>query len=233
MHAILRPVLALALWASPVLALPALAQEPLRHITVNGEGMTSVAPDLAWINVGVQHRGTTAAEAVALMSEGMAAVMAKLEAEGIAPADIQTGQLSLYPNYDDRSYESSAEVTGFTASIAVDVRVRDLDRVGAILDSVVSDGANTFGGIRFDLTDPSGAYDAARRAAVAAGRARAELYAEALGVTLGDLITLSENSFFAAPVFAAPRLEAADSVPIAPGEVSYSATVVMTYAIGE
>lgn len=233
MHAILRPVLALALWAGPVLALPALAQEPLRQITVNGEGMTSAAPDLAWVNVGVQHRAATAAEAVALMSEGMAAVLAELDAEGVAPADIQTGQLSLYPNYADSSYDSSGEVTGFTASIAVDVRVRDLDRVGAILDAVVSDGANTFGGIRFDLTDPSGAYDEARREAVADARAKAELYAEAAGVTLGDLVSLSENGFFAAPVFAAPRLEAADSVPIAPGEVSYSASVVMIYTIGD
>jgi uncharacterized protein YggE len=231
MHAFVRPVLALALLASPVLSLPALAQDMPRQITVTGEGSISAAPDLAWVNVGVSERAATAAEAVAQMSAGMAAVMAQLAAAGVAPADIQTGQLSLYPNYDDRSYESAPEVSGYTASIAVDVRVRDLDRVGTILDAVVADGANTFGGIRFDLADSSTAFADARRDAVADGRAKAELYADAAGVTLGNLVTLSENTFFATPVMAAPRIEAADSVPIAAGEVSFAASVVMVYDI--
>lgn len=235
MHAFARPVfaLSLALLASTGLALPALAQDVQRQITVTGEGSISAAPDLAWVNVGVSHRADTAAEAVGLMSAGMAAVMAKLTEEGVAAADIQTGQLSLYPNYDDRSYDSAPQVTGYTATIAVDVRVRDLDRVGAILDAVVADGANTFGGIRFDLADSSAAFADARRDAVADGRAKAELYAEAAGVTLGDLVTLSENNFFAMPVMAAPRVEAADSVPIAAGEVSFAASVVMVYEIAD
>lgn len=226
MHAILKPALALLL-----LAAPAMAQEMPRQITVTGEGSIAAAPDLAWVNIGVTHTAKTADEAVTMMSQGMQAVMARLEAAGIAAADIQTGQLSLYPTYDAERYDSVPMVTGYTASIAVDVRVRDLAKVGGILDAVVEDGANTFGGIRFDLDDPSAAYADARRDAVADGRAKAELYAEAAGVTLGDLVTLSENSFYAQPVMAAPRLEDAGSVPVAPGEVSFAASVTMVYAI--
>jgi uncharacterized protein YggE len=228
MHAILKPALAILM-----LATPAMAQELPRQITVTGEGSVAAAPDLAWVNIGVTHTADTADEAVTKMSEGMQGVMARLNAAGIAPADIQTGQLSLYPTYADRSYEVAPEVAGFTATIAVDVRVRDLAKLGFILDAVVEDGANTFGGIRFDLADPSTAYADARRDAVADGRAKAELYAQAAGVTLGDLVTLSENSFYAAPIMAAARLEDAGSVPVAGGEVSFAASVVMVYSIGD
>lgn len=230
MHNVLTSAIAALMLTGPVLA-----QEMPRQITVTGEGRVAAAPDLAWINVGVTHTAETAAEAVAQMSAGMQGVMDRLTGAGIALADIQTGQLSLYPTYADSDrYDATPVVNGYTASIAVDVRVRDLAAVGAILDAVVADGANTFGGIRFDLDDPSEAYAAARRAAVADGRAKAELYADAAGVTLGEIVTLSENGGYASPVMAAPRLEAdMASVPVAPGEVSYSASVMMVYAIAE
>jgi uncharacterized protein YggE len=226
MHAILKPALAAILLAGP-----ALAEGPPRQITVTGEGNVSAAPDLAWINVGVSHRAKTAQEAVAMMSGGMSAVMAELAAAGVAETDIQTGQLSLYPFYDDLNTTPTQKVVGYDASITVDVRVRDLDRTGSILDAVVSEGANTFGGIRFELDDPAAAYAEARREAVADGRARAELFADAAGVTLGHLVTLSENSFYAAPVMAEARFAADAAVPIAAGEVSYAVSVVMVYEI--
>jgi uncharacterized protein YggE len=232
MHAILTPALAVLVLSMPAFAQTAAAQEVPRQITVTGEGSSSAKPDLAWVNIGVTHTAKTAEEAVAMMSQGMESVMQRLNAAGIAAADIQTGQLSLYPTYEDSSYSRSSEVNGYTASIAVDVRVRELAKLGGILDAVVQDGANTFGGIRFDLDDPSAAYSEARRDAVADGRAKAELFAEAAGVTLGDLVTLSESNWYSAPAMAAPRLEAdASSVPVAPGEVSYASSVTMVYAI--
>jgi uncharacterized protein YggE len=226
MHAILKPALAAILLAGP-----ALADGPPRQITVTGEGNVSAAPDLAWINVGVTHRAKTAQEAVAAMSAGMSAVTAELTAAGVAETDIQTGQLSLYPFYDDLNNTPTQKVLGYTASITVDVRVRDLDRTGAILDAVVSEGANTFGGIRFEMTDPAAAYAEARREAVADGRAKAELFADAAGVTLGHLVTLSENSYYAQPVMAEARYAADAAVPISPGEVSYAVSVMMVYEI--
>jgi uncharacterized protein YggE len=227
MRRIISPALAAILLAGP-----ALAQDPPRQITVTGEGDVSAAPDLAWVNVGVSHRARTAQEAVAMMSAGMSAVMAELAAAGVAKTDIQTGQLSLYPFYDDMNTTPTQKVLGYDASITVDVRVRDLDRTGAILDAVVAEGANTFGGIRFELTDPAGAYAEARREAVADGRAKAELYADAAGVTLGPLVTLSENNSYARPVMAEARYAAdAAPVPVAPGEVSYAVSVVMVYEI--
>jgi hypothetical protein len=231
MHRILplRPALLLV---ALLLAGPALAQDAPRQITVTGEGRISAAPDQAWINLGVTQRAPTAREAVAAMSAAMTAVTDRLLAAGIAATDIQTGQLSLYPFYDDLNDTPTQEVLGYTAAITVDVRVRDLGLTGAILDAAVADGANTFGGIRFDLADPATAYAEARRAAVADGRARATLFAEAAAVGLGRLLTLSEASAYAQPVMAEARFAAdAAPVPISPGEVSYSASVTMVYEI--
>jgi len=228
MHAIVKSALAIL-----VMAGPAVAQEMPRLITVTGEGSVAAAPDMAWVTLGVSHVAPTAAEAVAQMSTDMSAVFEVLAGAGIAGPDVQTGQLQLYPTYGESSYDTSPPVTGYVAATDVTVRVRDLAEVGAVLDAVVQGGANTFGGIRFDLADPAAAMADARRDAVADGRAKAELYAAAAGVTLGDLVTLSETNNYFAPVMAEARLDAASPVPIAAGEVNYSVSVTMVYAIGE
>jgi uncharacterized protein YggE len=228
MHAIIKPVIAVLLMAGPVMA-----QEVPRQITVTGEGSVNAAPDTAFVTLGVSHVAPTAAEAVAAMSTDMAAVFERLTAAGITGPDVQTGQLQLYPTYGDSSYETSPPVTGYVAATDLTVRIRELDAVGGVLDAVVQGGANTFGGIRFDLADPDVALADARRDAVADGRAKAELYAAAAGVTLGELVTLNEVNHYFAPVMAEARLAAAVPVPIAAGEVNYSVSVTMVYAIAE
>jgi len=217
--------------------LPAQAQEaaPPRVITVTGEAVVAAIPDLAYVSIGVTEEATAAAEALRAMSEAMTAVMARLEAAGIAPTDLQTGQLSLEPRYDHSSNDGVPKMTGFVATTMLDVRVRDLDLLGTVLDAVVQDGANRLGGVRFDLTDREPALDAARRDAVAVARARAELYAEAAGVTLGDLQSLSEQQNYGGPqpMFARDMAMESMPVPMAAGEVNLSASVTLVYAIAE
>jgi len=234
MHPFLKSVLP-AIAFGIAMSGAALAQTAMtdRLITVTGEGSVTVVPDLAFVNLGVSHDAETPDEALTAMSLGMNAVLARLEAAGIAPADIQTGQLSLSQRYDDSSYDGRAKIVGFTATTSVNVRVRDMAKLGGILDAVVEDGANQFGGITFDIADRTAAMEASRRDAVADGRARAELYADAAGVTLGDLVTLNEQGGYMAP---APMMEArmaadAGSVPIAAGELSLQTSVTMVYAI--
>lgn len=226
-------VSALMITASAPALLAQDAAQPPRQITVTGEGVVAAEPDIAWINLGVTETAKTADEALTAMSLKMQAVLVRLQAAGIAPEDIQTGQLSLYPVYNSASYEGDAEVTGYTAATAVDVRVLDMAKLGGVLDAVVEDGANTFGGIRFDLSEPRPAMDEARQAAVADGRARAELFATAAGVTLGDLVTLYESGGYSAPApMAAARMEAdAGSVPVAAGQVNMTASVTMVFEI--
>ncbi len=230
------PALAIALGLALPLGSAATAQQPAaavdtRAITVTGEGRVSVKPDIAWVSLGVAETSETAEAALDAMSASMRAVMARLSEAGIAPADIQTGQLSLDRDYS-RMRDDQPEPEGFVATTMVEVRVRDLDALGGVLDAVVGDGANRLGGVRFDLADPVAARDEARRAAVADAQARAALYAEAAGVGLGAVQSLSEAGGFSPPQPMMEMRMAADSgVPVSRGEVAVEAMVTVVYGI--
>ena len=115
------------------------------------------------------------------------------------------------------------------------VRVRDLSILGEVLDAVARDGANSFEGLTFGLADPAAAGDAARRAAVADARRKAALYAEAAGVALGPLLSFAESGGAPVPQMMA-RAEmamASDAVPVAPGELTLTQRVTLTYALSE
>lgn len=220
------------------------AQEPVpgfglpaaRTITVQGEGRVGAIPDMAHVGVGVVQEARTAGEAIAQMSAATGRVLDLLAAAGLSPQDVQTGQLSLEPRYGDRQNDMERpRITGFVAMTMLDLRVRDLPQLGAVLDAAVRDGANRLGGIRFDLQDRGPALEEARRRAVADARARAELFAEAAGVPLGEVLTLSEQASFEGP---RPMMEASfardgGAIPLAGGEVELTALVTMVYRIGE
>jgi uncharacterized protein YggE len=237
----MRNIVKLAV-ATILLASPAIAENPPRQITVTGEGSVSVMPDLAMLNIGVSHRAKTAEEAVAMIAEDMTSVMAKLASIGVAETDIETTDVSLNPFYEeqeqtydgDREHREPPKLLGYVSRVAVNVRLKEIDRTGAIIDLVVEDGANTIGGLWFRTSDPARATNEARRQAVADGRARAELYAEAAGVTLGRLVSLSEeDGYFEQPIVIQDMVEGggATTIPITPNEISSRASVVMVYEI--
>jgi len=225
-----RPLLAPA-FALMALALPglALADDTPRTLTVSGLGSVALAPDMATITLGVRHEAATAQEALRKMSEGLGPVLAHLSGSGVDERDIQTSGLSLDPV---RVYPEGEppRLTGYAASSTVLVRLRDLDTVGAVLDSIVGEGANELSGIRFTLADPAAAEDEARRAAVADARARAETYAEAAGVSLGEVLSISESGIGGGPAPMAYAMREA-SVPVAAGEIEVSMSVTIVYAI--
>lgn len=227
-----RSLLALPLAALVLAPLAAHGQEaPPRVITVTGEGRSDRKPDTAVVSLGVSEQAATAGEAMAAMATGMEAVLATLTEAGLSPADIQTGQLTLEAAYDYDSGSSVPPVTGYVATQVVDVRVREIGAVGGVLDAVTEGGANRINGIAFGLDDPAGALEEARGAAVADARLRAEFYAEAAGVTLGDLLQITEGAAFGGPQPLARFDAAAESVPVAPGQVTTTALVTVTYAI--
>ena len=115
------------------------------------------------------------------------------------------------------------------------VRVRNLGSLGEVLDAVVKDGANRLGGVRFDVLNPEPLLNAARRAAVADARAKAALFADAAGVSLGDLIRLEEQGTGLRPQPMMEMRMMADSsgIPVAGGEVSLQASLTLVYAIAD
>ena len=234
------PALVLALAPLGALAQEEAAAAPPqlpRVIQVVGEGRATAAPDMARISLGVSHQAKTAGEAMDAMSAGTGAVLGRLGTEGINQADIQTGQLMLEPAYNYNTPDGNPEMVGFIATQMLDVKVREIAVLGEVLDAVVENGANRVNGVSFDVADPQAATDDARRDAVADARARAELYADAAGVGLGDLVSISESTVYAPPMpmYDARGGEAAQaaSVPIAPGQLSLTTTVTVTYSITE
>lgn len=207
------------------------------RLTVTGEGKVSAQPDMATISLGVVAENAEASEAVREMSDKMAAVMARLKEAGIDSRDVQTSGLAVNPRWRDHTSNpgEGPEITGFIASSQLSVRVRDLDALGGILDAVVADGANDFGGLSFGLQEPEPVQDAARRAAVEDAARKAALYAEAAGVALGTILSIDEGGG-ARPV--AMRAEmaafAADGgMPIAAGELDITSMVTITYSLEE
>jgi uncharacterized protein len=203
-------------------------------LTVTGQGAVSAAPDEARVAVGVTTQARSAAIAMRDNGQAMAAVMARLAEAGIAAADLRTTALSLQPVWEyGSSRDGTQRISGFVAANMLDVRVRDLDALGGVLDAALGDGANTLGGIAFAIADDRALRDAARRAAVADAMARAQVLAEAAGVTLGPVIEISEGGGGRPVPFARMEMAMADSVPVAPGEMSIEAQVTMTWAIAE
>jgi len=207
-------------------------------IMVSGEGEATVAPDMAVISLAVVRDAETAADALSANSAAMAEVLADLKGQGIADKDLQTTDFSIQPKYKqetrtDGTYEAPV-IVGYTVSNGLTVRVRDLSKLGAIIDQSVKLGVNQGGGISFTNDDPEATIEAARKQAVAKAAAKAKTLTEAAGVKLGRVVEISEN--FARPMpqvyAAAPMAKMADeSVPIASGENLYSVTVNITYAI--
>ncbi|WP_212523947.1 SIMPL domain-containing protein [Actibacterium sp. MT2.3-13A] len=213
------------------LATAAKAAENGPSITVTGHGEVAAAPDMATITLGVTRQAKTAAAAMDETSAATAEVLKALEAAGVAARDMQTSELSLDPVWEDVGGDGRApRIVGFAARNTLRVRVRDLNRLGAVLDDVLRVGANTFQGLSFGLREPEPLADQALAAAAADARRKAALIAGAAGVALGPVLSISEAGGVA-PV--PMMLEAARAaIPVAAGEVSQTATVTMVFALG-
>lgn len=218
--------LILALASPPMAALAADAT----LITVTGEHTAQAAPDLATVDMGVTTEGPSAAEALAANSGAVKAIMDRLAAAGVEGRDIQTSNLSLSPNWTSTPDGAGSVISGYVAMNMLSVRVRDLTKLGTVLDAVVTDGANTLNGITFGLQDPKPVMTAARKDAVADARTRAEELAAAAGVTLGRLVSITEGSAFQAPQPMYRQSMAQDAaVPVAGGEVGMTASVTLVF----
>jgi uncharacterized protein len=224
------PVLAIA---ATLLAAPVLAQTPPPAISVTGEATVSVPPDEARIDAGMTSDARTAREAAEANNAAMGRVLLALKGAGIEEKDYQTSRLSLQPQYATSSKVSErAGIVGFRASNRVTVKIRDVAKVANVIDVLVGAGANEIGGIAFTVTQASKALDEARDKAIADARRKAEIYARAAGVALGEPISVSEEGA-PAPLFrgrmAAPM--AAGATPVAQGEETLSVTVSVSWAI--
>lgn len=209
---------------------------PPRLISVSGLGEVKTRPDMATISTGVVTEGVTAKDALAKNNAAMAAVIAALKNAGIAEDDIQTSDFSVSPKYPpyQPNQTTAPRIVGYTVSNQVTAKVKNIAKLGDILDTLVQAGSNQINGISFGVDEPKAQLDEARKKAVADARARAELYAEAAGVSLGKVMQISESSAVVPqpPMYRREAAMAADaSVPIAAGTHTVTANVSITFEI--
>jgi len=204
------------------------------RLDISATGEATRVPDVAIISAGVVSRAATASAAIQDAADRMERVRAALKRAGVADRDIQTSNISLNPEY--RYPDNQApQLTGYTASNQVTVRFRDIRSSGKILDALVTQGANQINGPNLTIDKPEAALDEARAAAVATGRARADLYARSLGMRVVRLVSMSESGGYAVPPPAPPSpmmMEArAASSKIDPGEQKLQVSLAMVYEL--
>ena len=208
-------------------------------ITVVGEGKVRIKPDVARAQIGVEVLMDSVKAASEANKERLEAVLAALQEQGIAEEDIQTSGFSVYAERFGSDGPLPEDQINYRVSNNVNVTVRDLDKLGAILDAAIEAGANNIYGVEFSLDDPSVIESTARESAVADAQAKAEELAALTGTTVGNVVSISEvigngggfyNSNFAE---AARGMGGGGSTPVSPGELELIMQLQITYTMGK
>ena len=216
--------------------------QPETTLDISAEGQVMREPDIAYLSAGVQADAETAQEAMQQQANAMSGVFDALAKAGVAKKDMQTSNFSLQPRYtyveiDEGKGRTRGEqrLDGYTASNQLTVKVRDLDKLGATMDSLVSAGGNTFSGISFVLDNDDEVRAEARRMAMESALAKAKLYAGAAGLEVARIVTISEGGDYSPQpmaMMARSKEMAMDaSTPISGGEVGYTARVNVTFEL--
>lgn len=230
-----------------IVAVVAVLNEPTAQVTlssqaqtgiaVSGSGNVTVTPDIARIDVGVEVTGDTVAEARGEAADAMDAVMDALTDNGVDEEDVRTRSFNIYPQYNYRDDEAP-EITGFTVSNQVTVTVREIDNASTVFDAAIEAGGDAVrvNGISFTVDEPEEFLDQARADAIADARGRAETLADAAGVSLGSVRSISEStSFIGEQRFAAPEAAfdtaAGGATSISPGEQELSVNVSVVFEV--
>ncbi|MBN1370743.1 MAG: SIMPL domain-containing protein [Anaerolineaceae bacterium] len=237
----LLPVLITAILALAITAcsagggsLPGKSELAVRTLNVAGTGKVTLAPDVAYVYIGVQSQSENVSDALNQNNGKAQAISSTLVELGVDIKDIQTSSFNIYPQ---QQYSPEGQITGtiYVVDNTVNVTVRDLSKLGELLDAVVRSGANNIHGISFDVLDKSAAITEARKLAIADAQMQAGELAAAAGVTLGELQSLNAyTNTNAIPYYSAKGgydTAAASTVPVSAGQMMISVDVNMSYEI--
>jgi uncharacterized protein len=201
-------------------------------IVVSGTGRVSVAPDVADLRLGVAVARPTVEAARAISATTMEAILAAVDAAGVERRDVRTALLSVQPRYEYRENQPPA-LAGYDLANVVEVTVRDLARLGAVVDGTLGAGATSLDQLTFRVADPEPAEREARLRAMAAARARADVLAEAAGLSIVGVSDIVEGG---GPPIPMPHMKAermmlaADAAtPVEAGSMEISVSVTVSY----
>jgi uncharacterized protein len=206
-------------------------------LTVSGTGEVNVTPDISVVTLGVEAEAKTVADAQKQAGDAMTAVMSALTANGIADKDVKTTNYSIQPiwNYStDKDGVSKRTLDGYQVSNTVNVTIRDVNKTGTIIDAVTAAGGDLtrVNNISFTVDNPKPYNDQARELAIKDAMTKAQQMAGLAGVSLGELLYISESSNYNVPVrVVASGADSSFSTPISSGQLDVSLSVQMIYAI--
>ena len=201
-------------------------------VTASGAGTTQAVPDTAEMSFGVTATSPNAKSALDEASKTAEQIAAALKKQGIAGEDIQTQDVSVYPQTVDQN--GKQVITGYQASLSVRVKVRDIAKLGEIISAANAAGANEISGPAFTIDDPAPARAQAIEEAVADARTSAEAMAKAAGKSVGEVLSMSSSDagMVAGPMYSTSDMAgAAKDVPIEPGQLDISASVVVVFEL--
>ncbi len=204
-------------------------------LTVVGTGKVEADPDVVYLTLGVDLKRDDAAAVMADAGRKMESILAALQAAGVAEADIRTASYYLWveQRYDPQTGQPTG-VIDYHLTHTVRVTLRDLAKVGTLLSAAVEAGANTVSEVSFSLADPDALATQARQKAIADAQKRAQEMAQAMGVTLGKVLSVSESGGYvpAADYYGKGGMELAQAaVPMPAGSFSVSISVVVVYEL--
>lgn len=225
--------------ALPLAAAAAAERNDSRSITVSASATVAAEPDIALISTGVVTEAVTARDALDANTVAMKRLIDGLTSAGIAARDIQTTAFNIHPRYEDTSSRSSPSprqpgapsIVGYRVQNEVRITARDIGRLGEVLDKAVTLGANQIGNIEFSVSKAETLRDEARREAIANARRRAELFASAAGVGIGDVVRIEEIESEGPRPMGYARAMKAEAVPIERGTQMLEATVRVTWEL--
>ena len=204
-------------------------------IWVSGEGEVTVTPDIATLWLGIEVQADTVAEAQSQAAEAMNSVKTALTDNGVDEKDIQTQYFSIYQDTRWDSINDEEVVVGYRVTNMVTAKIREIDKIGAIIDAVAVAGGDytRINNISFSVDDPTPYYEEARQEAMADAKDRAEQLADLAEVTLGKPFYISEGTISSPVVYRDVGMETVAPVetPISPGEMELTLTVQVAYAI--
>lgn len=204
-----------------------------RTVSVSATGMVTAEPDLAAISTGVVAEGDTARAALSANTALMSKLIEGLKATGIQPKDIKTISFNVQPRYQNYKDGRPATINGYQVVNQVRIVVRELDKLGQVLDTAVTLGANQMGGIEFQVSAAETLKDEARKVAMANALRRAKLFAASANAEVGEVIAIAEEMAVPVgrPMMMAKAAMSAEAVPIERGSQSLEVRVNVTWAL--
>lgn len=203
-------------------------------LSVSAQAESRAVPDVAVVSAGVVTQAADANAAMRQNAEQMSKLVTAIKAAGIAERDVQTSGINLNAQYQ-YGENQPPKLTGYQVSNTVNLKVRDVTKLGQVLDTLVAQGANQINGPSFEVDQPEAAYDEARRAALKKAQARAQMYAEAVGLRLRRIVSVSEGGGARPPIplpfGAMARAEAADT-PVSAGETALGVSLDVVFELG-